>query len=117
MTRREIEREGFRRGYNIALDMEGFKIGEKIPLHLDWVGYGTVTRDNIRDVFCMVAGEVEQNARQYSPFEETANELNELQDKKPYDPWEVFDDGIQSGIYKAMRERLPMKEIRKMKAA
>jgi hypothetical protein len=38
--------------------------------------------------------DAESNSRQFSPFEFTAKELNDMTDSKPYDPWGVFEEGI-----------------------
>lgn len=38
--------------------------------------------------------EAESNSRQFSPFEFTAKDLNDMRDDKPYDVWEVFEEGI-----------------------
>jgi hypothetical protein len=44
--------------------------------------------------------------REYSPFEFTAQALNETQESKSYDVWLVFDDGIAAGIKKNYKERI-----------
>ncbi len=40
--------------------------------------------------------EAEQNQRQFTPFEFTARELNELAETESYDPWEVFEEGCDA---------------------
>ena len=97
-TRRQIRDLGYTRGWNVASWCDLPEIGSHIPKHVDWVGYDTVDADNLRDVWEMLCSESESNDRQFSPFEFTAYELNELQETKPYDPWEVFEDGLRAGI-------------------
>jgi hypothetical protein len=89
---------GFERGWNVASWCDLPEIGQEIPRHVDWVGYREVTAENLRDVWEMYCHESESNDRQFSPFEMTAHDLNELADSKPYDPWEIFEDGIRAGI-------------------
>lgn len=95
-TKQDIRNEGFRRGQNVASWTDLPEIGLKIALDLDWVGYDTVTEANQYHVWEMFCGEAERNDRQFSPFEVTAHELNEL--RKPYDVWEVFEAGISASI-------------------
>ena len=97
MNRREIARMGRTRGYNIASWQDLPEIGAEIPKHVDWVGYGKVSKENIRDVWELLCAEAESNSRQFSPFEFTAKELNDLAETKPYDPWEVYDSALQKG--------------------
>ncbi len=47
-----------------------------------------------QDVYYNICSEAEDNSRQYSPFEFTAKELNELEEVKDYDVWEIFEEGI-----------------------
>jgi hypothetical protein len=42
------------------------------------------------------SSEAEQNSRQFSSWEFIAEDLNELQATKPYDVWEVYDEGISA---------------------
>ena len=49
--------------------------------------------------------DAEQNSRQFSPWEFTAKELNGLQDTKPYDVWEVYDEGISAYMNQWLRSK------------
>lgn len=46
--------------------------------------------------------EMEENSRQYSPFELTAKMLNEAE--HPDEAWAEFEDGIYEGIDEALSE-------------
>jgi hypothetical protein len=98
MTKREIYNAGKERGYNIASWQDIPTIGDSIPRHIDWVGYKVVDADNLRDVWEMYCGEAESMNREYSPFEFTAHDLNEKQEKVDYDVWQEFERGIARGI-------------------
>ena len=97
-TKQDIRNEGFRRGFNVASWTDLPTIGDRIPKDVDWVGYEEVTEENQGDVWELFAFEAESNGRQFSPFEQTAAELNELAESKPYDVWQVYEDGIAAGI-------------------
>jgi hypothetical protein len=79
--RQDIRNEGFRRGQNVASEIAMPPIGG-----IDWAGH-QVTADY-----------------QFYAWEEacygapTDRQLDELANLKPYDPWEVFEDGIRAGI-------------------
>ncbi|MFH1865035.1 MAG: hypothetical protein ABIK85_04060, partial [Candidatus Eisenbacteria bacterium] len=49
------------------------------------------------------AFEAEENARQYSPFEFLASEMNRSRD--PDGLWDAYDEGVAVGVRKALRER------------
>jgi len=105
-TKREIERAGYERGQAVASWVDLPEIGEPIDWSVDWWGLGeTVTRENVADYYEMLCDAAEKNGRQFSPFEMTANELNKLQEVKPYDVWQVYEDGIQRGFRAEWRAR------------
>lgn len=64
------------------------------------------------DYMLGVAWEVEENDREFSPFEFQAKELNEYADwmeRRGYDSmsgWEAFEDGIMNGIKEVLATRL-----------
>lgn len=62
--------------------------------------------DRIEEIYSEFCYDAEENSRQYSPFEFLAEELNELAETKPYDPWEVFDDAITKYIAQYWQENL-----------
>jgi hypothetical protein len=92
-TKKEIYSMGYNRGYGIA------SCRESKDSEFDGLDY-----NEARDKFMQDCYEAEDNSRQFSPFEFTARELNDLIDTKPYDPWWVFDDGIYAGMDKGWRE-------------
>jgi len=95
--------EGKSRGRSIASWVDIPEIGSQIPRELDWVGYGEVTADNIRDVIEMIALDGESGSRDYSPFEVTAHAINESRD--PDKAWSDFDEGILAGVRKEISSR------------
>lgn len=103
MTKRDIYNMGKYHGYNLASWIEKPEIGSRVPRELDWVGYGTVTKENQQDVWVLYAQAADENARQDAEFSFTAKELNDLEEVKPYDVWEVWEDGIEAGFKKAWR--------------
>lgn len=105
MTKQEIRNEGFARGRCIASWAEIPEIGARIPRHLDWVGYETVTRENRREVMEMLCNEAESADREYSPFEFTAHALNEKQERVQYDVWQEFENAIDRGIRRELNAR------------
>lgn len=109
MTKREIYQTGYNRGWNVATWQDMPKIGDSIPKNMDWVGYGTVDRDNQIEVWSMFCSEAESRDRDFSPFEFTAHNLNEIAESKPYDVWEVYDAGILAGINAGRRKRFPIR--------
>ena len=106
MTKKDIRNLGFSRGNNIASWADVPEVGTPIDWDVDWIGLGeTVTEENQREYMELLCAEAESNDRQNSPFEFTAHELNEMADSKPYDVWEVFEDGIRAGIRANLRKR------------
>jgi len=55
------------------------------------------------ECFVSAAYESEENARQYSPFEFHAHDMNSA--RNPDACWEAYDKGVGVGIRKAWRER------------
>lgn len=106
MTKKDIYDAGYSRGYAVGDNIDLVPIG-------DYTNYDgnrdkvRVTSDNWEEIHLSFAYEAESNGRDFSPFEFTAHELNELEDSgtKPYDVWEVFDDGINKGIAAALKKR------------
>lgn len=85
-------------------------------------------RSGLLDMFSAIAHEIEQNARQFTPFEFIAHELNNtpypdcMHDENEYcdrcnryqheELWQSFDNGISEGIQDALNERLGIKETK-----
>jgi hypothetical protein len=58
--------------------------------------YQTQEGDVDRDTIIGYCFESEENARQYTPFEFTASEINGTENSEDY--WQSFDEGIAEGI-------------------
>ena len=86
MTKKDIFNCGYVRGVSIA---------QVIDLVSDDM------YENLENAFV-----IDENNRQFSPFEYIANDLNELQEKKTYDVWEIFESGVSKGIAYALDQRL-----------
>jgi len=98
-------------GYGAGTWMDMPEIGETIPRWLDHVGYRVVTEENLADVFTMLAYESELGARDFSPWEFTAKEINDrCADLEHDDLWELYDLGVEEGIAAAWAERDPREE-------
>jgi len=104
-TKKEIYNAGERRGYDLANWQELPKIGEVVvPGDIDWCGTIESVAD-AKEVFLQRCYMAEESSRQFSPFEFVAKELNDLAETKPYDPWDVFEEGICGGIRASWQER------------
>jgi len=105
-SKKEIHESGYLRGWNVASWQDVPAIGTEIPRHIDWVGYRIVDTENQRDVWEMYCFEAESHGREFSPFEHTAHDLNEIAESKSYDVWEIYDAGIAAGIRAYWRKNL-----------
>lgn len=106
MTKKEILESGRDNGYNIASWIDLPEIGSPIDKCIDWIGLGdVVTKNNVADYFEILCHAAEDNSRQYSDFSFLAHDLNEIADQKPYDVWEVYDEGVSKGISDNWKER------------
>lgn len=65
----------------------------------EWFDDDYVTKENMGDVLKYVAFAVEENNRQFSPFEFVAHAIN----SEDPDLWEDYDAGIDAGIQIAAR--------------
>lgn len=89
-------RLGWNHGHGIACHNVP-SIGDSIDRSVDWIGLGkTVTPDNIAEYHEALCFAAESNSREYSPFEFTAHELNELEDSD--DLWCAFESGVADSI-------------------
>lgn len=93
----------------------GFERGQSIAKHVPWIEKGPIEDTNAaREVgvvevesladaemlFYHWASESESINRDYSPFEWTAKELNDLNEKVEWDVWDVYNEAIQEGFKK-----------------
>jgi hypothetical protein len=97
LNKKSIYAMGFHHGYSIAINSV-FEEAE----------FKDLDYDAARDKYMQECGDAEENSREFTPFEFTARDLNDLIDVKPYDPWEVYDDAIYAGFTKGWREFLPV---------
>jgi hypothetical protein len=98
MTEKEVHDLGFERGRNVGSWVDAPEVGTKLPRHIDYVGYGTVTHDNLFDVMEMMAVESESSERNISEFRFTKKELDDLNGHVNFDVWQVFEEGVSEGI-------------------
>lgn len=84
MTKKDAYSEGYDNGYSAAQD--GYKRADQ-----SWDEYES-------DCF-----ETEENARQFSPFEFTASEINQSRNSESL--WEAYDRGVAKGIHDGVKER------------
>lgn len=125
-----IRQAGYDRGYSVATIIDWPEIGEEVLTEAD--GKIVVEEDNFEDVFLSICYDAESGNRQFSPFEFTARELNNLQagmhqkhfayaaeivpypddgsclPEKEYDVWDVFEEGIYEGFRVGFKERSKM---------
>jgi hypothetical protein len=89
---------GWRNGHGIACHNVP-RVGNKIDRSVDYLGLGpNVTLDNAKDYHQLLCYAAETNARQYSPFEFLAKELNG-ETLLPADiAWDAFDSGVADAI-------------------
>jgi hypothetical protein len=108
MNKREIISEGLLRGYSVAKNIDLVDIGDYCDRDvLQTSERVKVTSDNWFEVHTNIAGECESDARQFSPFEFLANDINATDDnpRVKFEPWYEFDEAIGRGIAKALKER------------
>lgn len=98
-----IFQDGIERGRAVASWIDLPQIGSVVLTESD--GRIVITKENQADVWVSLCYDAESNGRQYSPFEFTARELNDLHESKPYDVWEVFESGITEGINREWSEQ------------
>lgn len=112
MNLREARALGRERGWNVASWQDMPAIGETLCRSVDWIGIGTIeTVEEQIEAFEALCCASDSNARQFSPFEFTAAEINGSRD--PDGLWEAFDDGIRQGIHAYRRRHYPLKSLRK----
>lgn len=99
LTKEEVYAMGFSRGQEIARHVPYL---EKGPLDSNTAReLGITDVESLADVemvFYHHAGESESCNRDYSPFEFTAKELNDLEQEVEWEVWDVYNDAIQEGF-------------------
>jgi hypothetical protein len=94
MTRKQV----YELGFNAGLDAVTYcEVGEE---DINEVGCDHEDRQTMcEDCLRQAAFEAEQNARQYSPFEHYAAEINRAK-------WDAYDAGVADGITQGLQSRL-----------
>ncbi len=107
-TLRDAYSRGFNHGHGFACHNVP-ELGAK--LFVEDMGRVTVDADNIREVHQSLCFSVESGSRDYSPFEFTAHEFNELGngedcedgEEQPEatseEAWEAFESGVSDSIF------------------
>ena len=90
MNKQDARRAGTDTGYDIGLGMPASEWGGGVPS---------------QDQFVSTVFEVEENARQYSPFEVFAHEINSHEEFRAEGLWDAYDDGVGAGARKAFHKR------------
>jgi hypothetical protein len=85
----------------------GWDIGLNVPAS-EWGG-GKPTRDE----FLQAVGEVEEHARQFSPFEMFAHEINSHSEFRAEGLWEAYDAGVMAGARRAFARRFGRSQRRR----
>jgi hypothetical protein len=102
MNQREARSEGFGHGYDAAIYCEVSAEDRQ------QAGCGCQGDAVCSECLTSAAFESEQNARQFSPWEFLAHDINECGDRSE-GLWEAYDAGVASGIKRGVRERLARK--------
>ena len=92
MTHEQIFRRGFDRGYEAAGNCQYV--------------WASPDGDEV-EALLSEAVAAEENARQFTPFEFLAKELNDREDCE--DAWDTFESGVSSGISAGAKDRLEVK--------
>ena len=98
-----IYQAGYDRGQAVASWINTPEIG--VEYWTESEGRIVATRENAADVWFSCCYDAESNGRQYTPFEFTAKELNDLQEEKKYDVWDTFEAGIEAGFIAEWKTR------------
>ena len=104
MTKKEIYKKGYNRGYSIASLQDLPEIGTEIELD----NFSGIIEDiiDLEIVFGELCFNSESIDRDYSPFEFVAKELNDLEETADFEVWEEFEKGISDGIKGNWKEQL-----------
>lgn len=100
-TKREIKSWGYERGKMVAETIDLIKENEQLIPTRNTAFFTQFLEINLDEAL-----EAELNARQFSPFELIAKDLNDLTGLKSYEPWEVYEDGVLQAIEHVLVQRL-----------
>lgn len=110
IERADVVRAGYRRGFCFGEGVDVPEIGKRLGrFDSAEIGSSVVTRENCAEIMEIYAGQNEGHDRQFSPFEFTAKELNDLEETADFDVWEAFDEGIHDGICEGVAPRVPLR--------
>ena len=99
MNQKQAFQLGKRAGYNAAIYTEVSEGNKRDATNChcdDW--------ECCADCLSVAAYESEQNARDFSPFEFTAHEINT--GRNPEGQWDAYDNGVEAGIKAGIKKRL-----------
>lgn len=105
MTKREAYEEGREQGHSAALYT---KIGDSDRRE---AGCDHASGE-CRECLTSAAFESEQNARQSSPWEFLAHDINDDEDHSE-GLWDAYDKGVAVGVKRGVRERLRKEEVKR----
>ena len=106
MDRAKAFELGYEIGGNIASWIDTPQIGQKLSLDIDWVGIGEIEDESEQaEAFELFCGESESNARQFSPFEQYASEMNAH--VNPDEIWDSYEEGVMLAIRHEWMKRKP----------
>lgn len=98
MNQKQVFQLGKRAGYNAAIYTE-VADSDRAEACCDCEG-----EQECEECISSAAYESEQSARDYSPFEFTAHEINT--GRNPEGQWDAYDSGVEAGIKAGIKKRL-----------
>lgn len=112
MNLREAYQAGYNHGWSLASWNDIPEIGTKLAPEIDWVGTGDIeTVEDQLEAWEQILHAANEHCRQFSPFEQTAHELNSHPD--PERAWEVFDRATEKAWADYRRKHYPIRGLRK----
>ena len=112
MSCRDAFDEGYQYGFSAAkyTDFDDDKyVGDKGKVGPETVG-------EFWEEFSGYAAESETNARDYSPWEFTAEAINEASEESEYDLWQCYEDGAYAGIKAGFVKRYKLTDAKQDKS-
>jgi len=112
MSCRDAFDEGYQYGFSAAdycdFDDDEY-VGDKGKADPETIG-------EFWEEFSSAAGESEANARDYSPWEFTAQAINEATEESEYDLWQCYEDGVYAGIKAGFVKRYKLTDAKQDKS-
>ncbi len=104
MNQKQAFQLGKRAGYNAAIYAEVDDSDREDAGCICIEAEDPTDQAECEECISSAAYESEQNAREYSPFESTAHEINT--GRNPEGQWNAYDEGIEAGIKAGIKKRL-----------